>query len=194
MFKLLLVFICAVSLTASFQFGGAPPSMARRCQRTASIPLASESSTNENNVPLQQEYLTPTQVKALRKEASKRKARKQLATHVLSDDDQGMPLSESSMSAIVQLLLDNNELVEVRGISRDAKRHVRRDSERLALELEMELLSRPVFLLDTKGHAAIYYSPAGDVQLRTKYQEGQWTKKPRPKRDSRGQIIKGEYE
>ena len=97
---------------------------------------ATAASKNDEN-DTQQEYLTPNQVKTLRMEASKRKAQKQLATHILSSDE-SIPLSERTMSTIVSLLQDN-ELVEVRGISKEEKRFVRSDSERLAAELEMEL-------------------------------------------------------
>ena len=183
---LVLLVVVVATLVRSLPL--APPSSVARCSSLH----AAVASNNDENDP-QQEYLTPNQVKTLRKEASKRKARKQLATHILSSDET-IPLSENTMSIIVSLLQDN-ELVEVRGISKEGKRFVRSDSERLAAELEMELADdRPIFLLDTKGHAAVFYCPLGDIQLRTGFQQNVWTKKPRPKRDGRGQIIKGEYE
>lgn len=203
MIKSLILLLCAVTVTTGFQIG-APPSVSSHCRRRhhSTAPLSSshrrrpspttlclDLSDNTSDSP--PEYLTPTQVKTLRKEASQQKARKQLATFVFSDETENAN-NNNNMATIINLLEDS-ELLEIRGISREQKRHVRRDSERLALEIEMEL-ERPVFLLDTKGHAAIYYSPAGDLQLRTGYREGQWSKKPRPKRDARGQIIKGEYE
>jgi len=189
MFKSLLLLLCFTSFSLSFQIGARVP---WRHQTSSSLSRPLTAALEDNDVP--QEYLTPVQVKTLRKDASKRKARKQLATHVLSENE-SIPVSESSMLAIVSLFHEN-ELVQVRGISREEKRHVRSDSERLALDIEMEFSKekRAVFLLDCKGHAAVYYSPAGEMELRSGYREGQWTKKPRPKRDSRGQIIKGEYE
>lgn len=200
MIKTLILLICAVSFTASFQIN-APLSVSRwRRHHHSTEPSPSTVSQrrtptlaldldDDNDSVTQRDYLTPTQVKTLRKEANKRKTRKELKALVFSDEN----TANQHMAAIVHLLEDS-ELVEIRGISRNEKRHVRRNAERLALEIEMEL-ERPVFLLDTKGHAATYYSPGiGDFELRTGYREGQWSKKPRPKRDSRGKIIKGEYE
>lgn len=200
MIKTLILLLCAVSFTASFQIN-APLSVSRwrrhlhstepstvSQRRTPTLALDLD---DDNDSVTQQDYLTPTQVKTLRKEANKRKTRKELKTLAFSDENAA---SQHIMAAIVHLLEDS-ELIEIRGISRNEKRHVRRNAERLALEIEMELMERPVFLLDTKGHAATYYSPGiGDFELRTGYREGQWSKKPRPKRDSRGKIIKGEYE
>jgi|Transcript_760 hypothetical protein len=198
MIKTLILLLCAVSFTASFQIN-APLSVSRwRHHHSTEPSTTSQRRTptlaldldDDNDSVTQQDYLTPTQVKTLRKEANKRKSRKELKTLVFSDENNA---NQQHMAAIVHLLEDS-ELIEIRGISRNEKRHVRRNAERLAFEIEMEL-QRPVFLLDTKGHAATYYSPGiGDFELRTGYREGQWSKKPRPKRDSRGKIIKGEYE
>lgn len=192
------------TLINGFQLGAAPrflsSSRQRQCSLFTVLNTAASSDNNNSNInndsSSQIEYLTPNQVKTLRKEASKRKARNQLATRVLTEDETEVAsLSDSTISALVELI-QNNELVQVRGISRNAKRNVKLESERLAVELEHELNdeTKPVFLLDFKGHAAIFYSPAGKIQLRNGFREGQWTKKPRPKRDSRGQIIKGEHE
>jgi hypothetical protein len=199
MIKTLILLLCAVSFTASFQIN-APLSVSRwRRHHHSTEPSSTVSQRrtptlaldldDDNDSVTQRDYLTPTQVKTLRKEANKRKTRKELKALVFSDEN----TANQHMAAIVHLLEDS-ELIEIRGISRNEKRHVRRNAERLALEIEMEL-ERPVFLLDTKGHAATYYSPGiGDFELRTGYREAQWSKKPRPKRDSRGKIIKGEYE
>lgn len=145
-----------------------------------------------------EEYVSPNQIKELRKEAAKRRARKKLTQFKLPEEECYGEFTEDSLTAICGLLA-RNELVEVRGISRDRKREVFATTEELGMALSLK--GRFVSLVETKGYAATFYCPGDDDEVvgkkivrRTSFKEGQWTKKPKPKRDNRGQIIKGEYE
>ena len=149
------------------------------------------------------DFPTPEQKSALRKEASKRQARKKLATlHIPGEETYG-PFSEGTMETIWGLLREH-ELLQVRGISKEERRHVFGLAERLCLELEMTQTTAkeddvilPVALLSTKGHAAVIYSPTLDLNdpkkfpLRTSVgQKNTWTARVKAPRDHRGQIIR----
>jgi hypothetical protein len=137
---------------------------------------------------------------ALKKEASKRQARKELSALSLSNEESYGPFSESTMQDIWKLL-NENELVQIRGIAREDKKHVFGLADRLCLELEMmqsedDEVLLPVALLSTKGHVAIIYSPTLEldhpnrVPLRTSVgQKNTWTARIKAPRDHRGQII-----
>ena len=82
--------------------------------------------------------------------------------------------------------------MQVRGISLDDKKCIRELAEQLAFDLQ-------AIVVQVKGHAAVLYAPAQNekykkIQLRTDYKANQWSKRPKPKRDNRGQVIPGEYE
>ena len=138
--------------------------------------------------------LTRNQVRVLRKETAKRRARKQIPQHWLPSAETRGPFSEATLETIVHSL-QKHELVEVRGISKDSKKAVFETC--LQLELELSLLlqaeEQPVaFLVESKGHAAVFYTPTkeGGIQLRSFYKENAWKKRPKAPRDNRGQIIK----
>ena len=144
------------------------------------------------------EYVSPNQIKELRKEVAKRRARRKLTQFKLPQEESHGEFTEETLAAICGLLAEN-ELVEVRGISRDRKREVFATTEELGMALSEQ--GKFVSLVETKGFAATFYCPGEDdvvvgkkIVRRTSYKENQWAKKPKPKRDNRGQIIKGEYE
>ena len=134
--------------------------------------------------------LTPTQIKSLRKEISKRQARKQLATQFLSpeESDSGV-FTEETLQKIVDDL-EQHDLCQVRGISRSSIKHVYTTSDRLEHDLSLHA-NAEVERVVTKGHATVFFRHGGDnIQLRTSYQPGVWERKPKPARDNRGQIIR----
>ena len=144
------------------------------------------------------EYVSPNQIKELRKEVAKRRARRKLTQFKLPQEESHGEFTEETLAAICGLLA-KNELVEVRGISRDRKREVFATTEELGMALSEQ--GKFVSLIETKGFAATFFCPGEDDEVvgkkivrRTSYKENQWTKKPKPKCDNRGQIIKGEYE
>ena len=143
------------------------------------------------------EYVSPNQIKELRKEAAKRRARRELAHFKLPASETFGEFTEETLTAVCNLLA-KNELVEVRGISRDKKREVFATTEELGLALSEQ--GNFVTVVEQKGFASTFYCPGNDevggkkIIRRTSFKDGQWTKKPKPKRDNKGQIIKGEYE
>ncbi|GAX12780.1 hypothetical protein FisN_15Hh259 [Fistulifera solaris] len=132
--------------------------------------------------------VTPNQIKFLRKEAARRLARKSLSQVFLPEND---PAEETLQS--IQQALQQHELVQIRGISRDNIRHVYATAQQMVLELNL-LSLKEVELIETSGHSALLYAPADPprIILRSSYKEGQWTKKPKKTRDHRGQIIQVE--
>jgi len=44
-----------------------------------------------------------------------------------------------------------------------------------------------------KGHAATLFCPIDRITLRTGFRENAWTKRPKPPRDYRGQIIRDDF-
>ena len=142
------------------------------------------------------EYVSPNQMKALRKEVSKRRARKKLTQYKMPEAECHGNFSDGTLDAISELLA-MNELVVVRGISRDKKRNVFATTEKLGMVLSGK--GKFVTTIEIKGFSSTFYRPGDDdienkIIRRTNYKEGQWKKKPKPKRDNRGQIIPGQYE
>mmetsp|Transcript_10578 Transcript_10578/g.15570 ORF Transcript_10578/g.15570 Transcript_10578/m.15570 type:complete len:197 (+) Transcript_10578:166-756(+) len=137
-----------------------------------------------------QEYmpLTPMQIKTIRKEISKRRSRKQLSQEWLPESETIGPFSEDTLANIAKLL-EKNEVVEVRGISKDDKRDVFGTSEELAYYLS-NCLEKNIERVETKGHTSVFYCPGKTIKLRTNYRSNQWSKRPKPLRDNSGQIIK----
>ena len=137
-------------------------------------------------------FVSPEQINTLRKEAKKRQSRKKLTTFFTPPEE----VSQDTINAI-SALFDNNELIEVRGVSRDKKKQVFDTAYALAATLENEV-EKPVVVVDIKGHAVKLYCPFTDdeqgkrIQLRTSYKPGQWSRKPKAIRDDRGQIITDE--
>ncbi|KAL7534802.1 hypothetical protein ACHAXR_006089 [Thalassiosira sp. AJA248-18] len=140
--------------------------------------------------------ISPEQLITLRKEAIKREARKKLPKFFLPPDGDGAsPETINDISS----LFDTSELIEVRGVSKDAKKRVFDTAHGLAASLE-DKIEKPVVVVDIKGFAVKLYCPwvgdeGGDstkIQLRNSYKPGQWTRKAKPIRDNRGQIIMDE--
>jgi hypothetical protein len=108
------------------------------------------------------------QIKTLRKETSKRQAWKTMATVILPTHETMGPFSDETLSKIVSLL-EQQELVEVRGLARNDhsddddggssnnKKHVHGISELLLLELNRYFQSKNVLVerVITKGHASL---------------------------------------
>ena len=142
-------------------------------------------------------YLSSQHIATLRKESAKRIANNRMPIEYLTESETDGSFGDS-LAAIVQDLRDN-ELVLVRGISRDAKKQVRAVADALTAALSVEM-GKDVNLVECKGHTAIYFCPASEdnpqrLRLFTSVgQKNEWTQKPKPVRDNRGQIIPGMYE
>lgn len=184
----LLLGILTVQTAQSFQLPLGITSFPCTTSQRNVVISSSMQGNNDNSIGL-----SPPQIKMLRKEASKRKARSDLTRYPLPLDESFGPFSIETLKSISELL-HHHELVEVRAISKGQKRMVYDASEQLAFEVAMEL-GREVFVIDIKGFSATLYCPGGDdmvgrIRLRTSYQPGAWTKRPKPKRDNRGKVIK----
>jgi RNA-binding protein YhbY len=136
--------------------------------------------------------LTPKHIKTLRKEASKRSARKELAQIYLLEGEWGTSgWSQETLSSIGSAL-DQNEMCQVRGISKHNKKKVFAATEQLIDELS-EALQKDVYAIETKGHAVTLYQQQREqptIQLRTTLKSNDWTKQEKQPRDNRGQIIR----
>ena len=150
----------------------------------------------EDEYELVEFFVSPGQITTLRKEAKKRESKKKLPNFFLSPEE-SMEVSSETIESISKLF-DNNELIEVRGISRDKKKYVFDKAYGLAETLE-DVIEKPVVVVEIKGFAVKLYCPFDNdedgkqrIQLRTSYKPGQWRRKPKPLRDNRGQIIMDE--
>ena len=143
-------------------------------------------------------FVSPVQIASLRKEANKRESNKRLLKFSLPHQ----VTAEISPETIDEIsnLFDMSELIEVRGVSKDTKKNVFDTAYCLAETLEYAL-GKPVVVVDIKGFAVKLYCPwdddeqegrVGRIQLRSSYRPGQWTRKSKPVRDNRGQIITDE--
>jgi hypothetical protein len=156
------------------------------------------------------DFPTPSQKMQVRKEASKRQARKKLTYFSLPAEDTHGNFADETLEEIWKLL-NENEIVQIRGISRDAKKMTFSVATRLCLELEWHVekyadldcdsVLLPVALLSIKGHSVIIYSPTLDlddpkkIPLRTSVgQKNTWTARIKAPRDNRGQIIQEKRE
>lgn len=140
-------------------------------------------------------FVSAEQISFLRKEANKRQANKKLPKHFLPAEE-SMEVSPETIDTISKLF-ETSELIEVRGVSRDKKKKVFDTANELAATLE-DVLEKPVVVVEIKGFAAKLYCPwdsdekGGQIQLRTNYKPGQWSRKPKAIRDNRGQIVMDE--
>jgi hypothetical protein len=143
-------------------------------------------------------FVSPVQIAFLRKEANKRESNKRLLKFSLPPQETA-EISPETIDEIFNLF-DKSELIEVRGVSKDAKKKVFDSAHGLAATLE-DALEMPVVVVDIKGFAVKLYCPwdddeqggrGGRIQLRTNYRPGQWMRKAKPIRDNRGQIITDE--
>lgn len=142
-------------------------------------------------------FITPEQITTLRKEAAKRERRKALPKFFVPIEESSGDCSQETIEGILELF-GKNELIEVRGVSKDNKKHVYEVAHGFAANLEEEI-GKPVVVVDIKGFAVKMYSPwfedEGDssrIQLYSSYRPNQWKRKPKPIRDERGQIVIGE--
>jgi len=149
--------------------------------------------------------LTPKQIKLLRKEVAKRRARKSLAQIWLPETSTSSSSSDfvfapEWLNEVLQRL-DKEELVEIRGISKNDPKNVFATSQELAVELTLIQQQEgegsdegdvDVEWVETKGFASTFYAPSKSnpkIVLRSSYKEGVWSKKAKMPRDYRGQII-----
>jgi hypothetical protein len=143
-------------------------------------------------------FVSPVQIAFLRKEANKRESSKRLLRFSLPPQE----TAEISPETIEEIsnLFDRSEIIQVRGVSKDAKKKVFDSAHGLAAMLE-DSFEKPVVVVDIKGFAMKLYCPwdddeqegrSGRIQLRTNYRPGQWMRKAKAIRDNRGQIITDE--
>ena len=166
-----------------------------RRSRCATRLSSSDEETDEFDEDDMEEFvITPSQVKALRKEARQRRARKALRSYALLPEEgsSGSPLTEKTATAISRLF-EENELVEIRAVSKDDNKEVFNASELLATNLELAC-ERIVVPIDIKGFKVVMYSPMeegtpGKIPMRSSFQEGKWSRKPKAIRDNRGQVT-----
>ncbi|KAL3759965.1 hypothetical protein ACHAWU_000588 [Discostella pseudostelligera] len=151
-------------------------------------------------------FVSPEQISFLRKEANKREARNKLPRFNLSTSSQQEDMENLPNETIdaISNLFEQSELIEVRGVSKNSKRKVYEMAQTLASTLE-NVYETPVIVVEIKGFAVKLYRPwsededdnetmrEGRIQLRTNYKPGQWTRKAKPIRDFRGQIITDEF-
>ena len=144
--------------------------------------------------------ITPNQIKTLRKEAAKRIARKTMAQqsyYVGGEESEESSSGEGAQDffSTVCALLEENELVQIRGVSKNQKRKVYETADQLAEDLSLKM-KRSVFVVEIKGFAVTLYcgsldeNKKGRILLRSSYQEGAWELRMKAPRDHRGQIIR----
>ncbi len=140
-------------------------------------------------------FISQEQIGVLRKEANKRDRVKKLSKHFLPEEE-SMGLSQKSIDEI-SALFEKSELIEVRGVSKGQKKGLFDIANAMAEHLEEEI-GKPVVIVDIKGFAVKLYCPWLDgenvdiskrIKLFTSYRPGQWTRKPKPIRNERGQIV-----
>mmetsp|Transcript_37494 Transcript_37494/g.42278 ORF Transcript_37494/g.42278 Transcript_37494/m.42278 type:complete len:241 (+) Transcript_37494:44-766(+) len=164
------------------------------------------------------EFPTSPQRIEIKKEAKKRKSRKQLPHFSLSEEEMDGQWSDETFQTVWKQL-SVSEMMEIKGICRKDRRHVFQTAKLFCEELE-DLISPssgsneennksgdeeekdkgssiPVSLITSKGHTALIYCPSLPVDhpdkfiLRTSVgQKNVWTSRPKKLRDNRGQIIR----
>ena len=161
------------------------------------LSLVSRMADTDNDGP-EPVYLSDKHIATLRKEASKRLANKRMPVLFLMESETTGDFGESLSEICVAL--NDAELVQVRGISRDSRKQARAVADALAVALSVEM-EMDVNLIECKGHTAVYYCPCLPDDSPQKFKlftsvgkKNEWKKKPKPVRDNRGQIIPGVYE
>ena len=139
------------------------------------------------------DFPTDQQRKVLTKESKKRLARKELPSLSLPDSENLGPFSGETLETLVDLL-QQNELIQVRGVARDQPKEVFGTIQSLVNFLELQSQNL-VAMISYKGHSTILYSPnpnlTDSIELRTSVgQKNTWTRRIKAPRDHRGQIIK----
>ena len=208
MYKFCLIAIAVLmstTLVSSFQPSTLSTILVQRQQQCHyNSPITLKQSIQEDTIRQQEEddeeeyelvefFVSPNQIDILRKEANKRKARKALPTFFMAAGDSTVEVSEETLQEISNLF-EANEIIEIRGISKDKKKLVFDMSYALAETIE-DMMEKPVVVVEVKGFAVKLYSPFDDeeqgkrIHLRSSYKPGQWKRKPKAIRDNRGQII-----
>jgi len=150
---------------------------------------------DENDEEGYEIVISTTQIKMLRKEIGKRSNTKRLPVVFVPNEQTDGEFTMETLEDMEKVFSDN-ELVQVRGLSKSNLKAVKQVVDILSIQME-DLLQRMVIPVQVKGFSAIFYSPFDDdsrpdrIQLRTSYQPNQWRPKPKPVRDERGQILKG---
>jgi hypothetical protein len=146
------------------------------------------------------DYLSPSQIKTLRKEASKREANKVLPRIAYRND-----VGITPMMLIISTFA-SHELVTISSIRADKQQHrshVKPAAEQLAYDIALAMPTsqqqRPVFLVCIQGYSATYYSPFPKGRVvappnriplhQSSYKPNQWSKRTKALRDERGQIV-----
>jgi len=186
-----IVLLLITNLLGIRSVDGFQPSPLNSCKKfndVATRTLVLASTTNDDDDEEEYMPLTPNQIKTLRKEVSKRRARKELVQDWLPEEETSGPFSEETLEKI-STLLKENELVEIRGISKNEKRYVRPMSDELSYDLS-RIAGKVVECVQTKGFSTIFYCGNGGIILRSSYQPYQWERRQKPLRDIGGKIIK----
>ena len=169
--------------------------------RVSSTPLDGDGEIDDDDDDDQDFTLSPQQVKVLRKEVKKRKAKKSLKRLSLTAEEGQGAFATETLERIAEALQAETELLEIRAISKNQRKNVKAVSELLAIQVERHMDTdesfKPVFVLDINGFSAIFYSPflkdsdmyEKRIVLRSGYENNKWTRKPKAVRDIRGQIM-----
>lgn len=185
---------CSNRLTSPSTRQG-PPSLRCRNRHLFAVYQSSQEVEEEEEYEVVEFFVSAEQISFLRKEARQRESSKKLPKHFLSPEE-SMEVTPETIDTISKLF-ETNELIEVRGVSRDKKKQIFDTAYGLAATLE-DAAEKPVVVVDIKGFAAKLYCPwdsdekGGRIQLRSNYRPGQWTRKPKALRDNRGQVIMDE--
>lgn len=179
-----------------------PPSTPSQ-RRRPSVPLSSQDDVGvdvgEDAEDAEEEYeliefvVTPEQIALLRKEANRREAARTLPKYYLPAPENGGEVSQETADEVLALF-QAGELLDLRGVSKGAKKRVFNTAYAIADTLE-DVYGKPVVVVEVKGFAARLYCPwdeeerVGRLRLRSSYKPGQWTNKAKPLRDARGQIV-----
>ena len=198
----LIASLASFSGSSAFQ---AIPALSCQHQRSIGAPCTQETSATtlhqsevQDDEELVEFFISQEQISVLRKEANKRERVKKLQKYFVPKED-SLELSQQSIDEISSLF-EKCELIEVRGVSKDQKKGLYDTAHAMAECLEEEI-GKPVVIVDIKGFAVKMYCPWVDgedfdtskrIKLFTSYRPGQWTRKPKPIRDARGQIITDE--
>ena len=157
------------------------------------------------------EFPTPSQRSEIKKEAKRRRARRQMPRISFSDDETNGPWSDETIQAVWEKLTET-EMIELKGICRQDIRDVYQTARWFCEEIE-DLIAPsssdeedddgdegrflPVALISTKGHTALIYCPTLPLDHPNKFilrtsvgQKNVWKARPKPLRDISGQIIR----
>lgn len=202
----LITSLASLPITSAFQATTPPSIRTLSCQPQRSTNTQytlqpkttlyqSEIEYEEDDEGLVEFFISQEQIGVLRKEANKRDRVKKLPKHFLPEEE-SMGLSQQSIDEI-SALFEKSELIEVRGVSKGQKKGLFDIANAMAEHLEEEI-GKPVVIVDIKGFAVKMYCPWLDgenvdtskrIKLFTSYRPGQWSRKPKPIRNERGQIV-----